>query len=502
MQINTVTIYTNKYNLRKHAQAYGECDNSVSNGPDPETKMNRMTSVLEMTNGLFLIYDYEGTLKYVNRKLADLLGYSRDRLQGMHVTELVIKRHKRRIGEVLRSQLPQGKERTAEMPLRGRDGKELFVITRTAPIYDRQQVVAEVVLIEDITDRKSAETDLRESQRRVADIIESLPDAAVVIDQAGCILYWNREMVELTGFPASSMVGRDNYEHGQVLYNGYRRPMLVDLIVNPGLDLSNWYTNFRQEGDILITDNTLAFLKGEQKIMWGRAAPIYNNQGDVVGAVETIRDITERQHQEEELQRSHDKLKHILDSTVRALATTTEKRDRFTAGHQERVASLAGALAAEMGLSEELRDALIIAGTLHDIGKLYVPLDILSQTGKLTDIEFLFIKTHPAAGYDILKSIPFEEPIAEIVLQHHERLDGSGYPRGLRGKDILMLAKILAVADVVEAMVSHRPYRPAMGIEQAMQEIRGNSGKLYDADVVEACVRIFQNNSFNFNGKV
>lgn len=461
-----------------------------------------MTSVLEMTNGLFLIYDYEGTLKYVNHKLADLLGYTRDGLQGMHVTELVIKRRKRRIGEVLRWKMRQGREHTAEMSLRGQDGKELFVIARTAPIYDRQQVVAEVVLVEDITDRKRTETELRESQRSVADIIESLPDAAVVIDQAGCILYWNREMVQLTGFPASSMVGRDNYEHGRVFYNGDRRPILVDLIVNPELEIGDWYTDFRKEGDILITDNNLAFLKGKQKITWGRAAPIYNNQGDVVGAVETIRDITERRHQEEELQRNHDKLKHILESTVRALATTTEKRDRFTAGHQERVASLAGAIAQEMGLSEELRDALIIAGTLHDIGKLYVPLDILSQTGKLTDIELLFVKTHPAAGYDILKSIPFEAPIADIVLQHHERLDGSGYPRGLREKDILMLAKILAVADVVEAMMSHRPYRPAMGIEQAMEEIQGNSGKLYDADVVEACVRIFRNNSFNFNGKV
>mgnify|MGYP001390437038 CR=1 FL=1 len=250
----------------------------------------------------------------------------------------------------------------------------------------------------------------------------------------------------------------------------------------------------------LVTDKNFAHLKGEDKIMWGRAAPLFNTRGDTVGAIESVRDITGHIKLEEDLVRSHSKLETIFTGTVKALAVMTEKRDQYTAGHQQRVASLAVAIAREMGLPDKTIEDINIAATLHDIGKLYVPLDILSQTGKLTDIEYMFIKTHPAAGFDILKSIPFDAPIAEIIMQHHERMDGSGYPRGLSGDEILIEARIIAVADVVEAMVSHRPYRPAMGIGQALEEIGANAGKLYDATVVEACVGLFHNHRFSFDG--
>ncbi|NLN88482.1 MAG: HD domain-containing protein, partial [Syntrophomonadaceae bacterium] len=137
-----------------------------------------------------------------------------------------------------------------------------------------------------------------------------------------------------------------------------------------------------------------------------------------------------------------------------------------------------------------------IAGTLHDIGKLYVPLDILSQPGRLSEIEYLFIKTHPAAGYDILKSIPFDAPIADIIMQHHERVDGTGYPKGLKGDEILLPARIIAVADVFEAMASHRPYRASLGMEKALDEIQKNAGSLYDPDVVAACIRVVSDKDF------
>ena len=186
-----------------------------------------------------------------------------------------------------------------------------------------------------------------------------------------------------------------------------------------------------------------------------------------------------------------EKLGHSLDHAVTAIAATVEMRDPYTAGHQRRVAQLAVAIAGEMGLDKNRQEGLRMAGVVHDIGKIHVPAEILSNPGKLTEAEIEIIKTHPQAGYEILKGIDFPWPVAEIVYQHHEKLDGSGYPRGLKGDEILLEARILTVADVVEAMASHRPYRPGFGAFPSLQEISRNKGKLYDERVVAACLKLF-----------
>lgn len=463
----------------------------------PELDFQNIAVVLEKVNGLFLIYDTEGEIKYVNRRMKNFLDYSYEDICRMNVTDLVIERHKKRVRENIRTLLPEGRERISEMPLRGNNGREFFVIIKTSPLLSQQRVVGEIIAVEDITDSKKAADNLRESQRFTADIIESLPDPTVVIDRNGRVLYWNREMVEITGFSAANMVGRGDYEYALPFY-GKRRPILIDMIVDDSLRFTREYEYVRREGNVLYTETKTGQLRGRQRILWGRAAPLFSTRGDIVGAIESVRDITDIKQFEDDLVQSHAKLEAIFSGTVSALASMTEKRDQYTAGHQQRVAELACAIAREMGLPTKMVEDIKIASTIHDIGKLYVPLDILSQTGKLTDIEFLFIKTHPTAGYDILKSIPFDAPIAEIVLQHHERMDGSGYPKGLKGEDILLQARIVAVADVVEAMGSHRPYRPALGIEKALEEIQSNAGRLYDPVVVDACVRIFIEHRFEF----
>jgi PAS domain S-box-containing protein len=200
-----------------------------------------------------------------------------------------------------------------------------------------------------------------------------------------------------------------------------------------------------------------------------------------------------------ELQQSLSSLGKALEGTVNALASVAEVRDPYTAGHQKRVTRLAVAIATEMGLPQEQIEGIHVAGTLHDVGKLYIPAEILSKPGKLSEVEFSLVKMHSQAGYDILKTVEFPWPIAQIVLQHHERLDGSGYPQGLRGEDILLEAKILAVSDVVEAMASHRPYRPALGIGQALDEISQKSGILYDFEVVDACFKLFYDKEFKLD---
>lgn len=193
-----------------------------------------------------------------------------------------------------------------------------------------------------------------------------------------------------------------------------------------------------------------------------------------------------------------EKLEHSLDHAVTAIAATVEMRDPYTAGHQRRVAKLAVALATEMGLPEDQVQGLHMACVVHDIGKIHVPAEILSNPAKLSDAEFEILKTHPQAGWEILKGIDFPWPVAEIVYQHHEKLDGSGYPRGLKGEEILLETRILTVADVVEAMCSHRPYRPGFGIFPALQEISRNKGKLYDVAVVEACLRVFMEKNYEW----
>ncbi len=185
-----------------------------------------------------------------------------------------------------------------------------------------------------------------------------------------------------------------------------------------------------------------------------------------------------------------------FEATVAAIASTLEMRDPYTAGHQQRVGKLAVAIARELALPERQIEGLYLAAIVHDVGKIEIPLDILNKPGRLSHLQLQLMRGHVQAGYDIIKGIDFPWPIAQIVLQHHERLDGSGYPNGLMGDAILPEASILVVADVVEAMMSHRPYRAGLGIEAALTEVERNKGRLYDPAAVDACVDLFRNKGF------
>jgi putative nucleotidyltransferase with HDIG domain len=201
---------------------------------------------------------------------------------------------------------------------------------------------------------------------------------------------------------------------------------------------------------------------------------------------------------EEKVQQRTLQVRKTLSGVIQAIIKITELRDPYTAGHQRRVAELACAVAIEMKRPAEEIEVLQIAGSLHDIGKIYVPAEILSKPGRLNDIEVAIIRTHCQAGYDILKNIDFPGPIAHIILQHHENIDGSGYPAGLSNGEILIESRIMRVADVVEAMSSDRPYRPALGTEKSIDEIKKNRGILYDSRVVDACLALLEKNDFKF----
>jgi len=216
----------------------------------------------------------------------------------------------------------------------------------------------------------------------------------------------------------------------------------------------------------------------------------------VVNALEKKQTLFTKRQAEDEREAAYLALDKALNGSINAMSKIVEMRDPYTAGHQTKVADLSAAIAGELKLPEANIKYLRVAALIHDIGKIYIPSDILSKPGKLRDIEWQLIKIHAQGSYDILKTIEFPWPVAEIAWQHHERLDGSGYPKGLHGDQILLEAKILAVADVVEAMSSHRPYRPALGVEKALEEISRNRGVLYDPDVVDACLKLFKENRF------
>lgn len=239
----------------------------------------------------------------------------------------------------------------------------------------------------------------------------------------------------------------------------------------------------------------LPFVNKKGKIFWVNAAErSIKSEGKIKYILGNFIDITKRKE-------TFDRLEKVLNDTIDTLSSIVEVRDPYTAGHQKRVTTLAVKIAKELKFDEEKIRFIEIAARLHDIGKIYVPPSILSKPGELSEIEFNLIKTHPRAGFEIVKKINFRYPVAKIILQHHERENGSGYPQGLKGKAIIPEAKIVGVADVVEAMSSHRPYRPARGIEEAIDEIIKNKGKLYDPVVVDACIKVLKNRNFSFDNQ-
>lgn len=268
----------------------------------------------------------------------------------------------------------------------------------------------------------------------------------------------------------------------EALKRGYSSVMALPLISN---------------GEIF---GSLSLYSGEPGYFTEEDAYHFNKLAEnIVYGIVALQTRSERYKAEDNLKKSLEKLRKTLGAIIEALENTVEVRDPYTAGHQRRVADLGRSIGSQMGFSEDIVDGIRIGGILHDIGKINVPIDILMKPGSLTDLEFGLIKLHPQVGYDVLKGIDFPWPVPKIILQHHERIDGSGYPQGLKNGDILMEAKILSVADVVEAMASHRPYRPALGVDKALKEISEKKGILYASEPVEACLGLFNTHGYTFS---
>jgi len=332
------------------------------------------------------------------------------------------------------------------------------------------------------------EMKLRNRERWLTTILQSVGDGVVATDKEGNITFMNPFAEDLTGWTQAEALNKPLRDAFHIVGEEGEEPLRIP-------------TEEILKGEKFNLQDEVAFRSkiGKKTYVHQNASAIRDEAGNATGIVLAFTDITRSKLAEEELKKSWEKQKSAMEGTVQAMAYTIETRDPYTAGHQRRVTTLACAICEAMGLSENQMEGIRLAGGLHDIGKIYVPAEILAKPGKITDAEYNIIKTHPQVGYDILKPIEFPWPIAEFVLQHHERMDGSGYPAGLKAHEIHIEAKVLAVADVIEAMATHRPYRPALSIEAALDEITSNRGKLYDKQVVDACLQVFKEKKFDFD---
>jgi putative nucleotidyltransferase with HDIG domain len=277
------------------------------------------------------------------------------------------------------------------------------------------------------------------------------------------------------------------------------RRNLRELGYDAGYPRSEFIRRIERDGEVVGLESRWKRRDGTTLYVRESARIVRDEEGNTLHYEGTIEDITGRKITEQALQESVETLRKAMEGTVQAMGMILESRDPYTAGHQKMVAELSCAIAEEMELEVERIDALRMAAAVHDLGKISVPAEILSKPGRLSEIESNMVRHHEGAGHDILRTINFPWPVAEIVSQYHERWDGSGYPSGLKGDEIMIEARILAVADVVEAMASHRPYRPALGIDKALDEVEKGKGSFFDPQVVDACIRLFREKDFSMD---
>jgi PAS domain S-box-containing protein len=340
-------------------------------------------------------------------------------------------------------------------------------------------------MIMDISEQKYSEKKLVESEERLRLAFENANEGVCLLDTIGKHIEVNNRMCEIFGYT------KDELE--AVTANDITHP--------EDQHISQEYIKQSLIGEMERAVFEKRYIHKSGDLIWARVSNSLVRDADGIPLyfISHIQDITQKKLYEAKLGNNIERLRKAMGGIIQAMSLTVEARDPYTSGHQRRVADLARAIAQEMGLAEDRVDGIRMSGAIHDIGKISVPSEILSKPVKLSHLEYSLIKNHPSVGYDILKDIDFPWPIAEITLQHHERINGSGYPNGISGQGILLEAKILAVADVVEAIASHRPYRPAFDIGVALSEISKNKGVLYEPEVVVACLRVFEEKKYLLN---
>jgi len=441
-------------------------------------------SLVENINDILYTLDTQGNITYISPVVERLTKYKVSDLTGKPFTPII---HPDDLASLLRrfNRLVSGEIEPWEFRVLDKDGSILFVRSSSRPIYKDGQITGFTSLMIDVTERKKAE-ELLEREKLMLERTEDIAHiGSWEWDIATDTTTWSNELFRI--LQRDPREGAPSFAEHPAFYHPadmVRLQKAVEAAVADGTPYELEMRAFRKDG--------------ETRVCMARGAVEMETKGRPVRLFGSLQDITDRKQSEEKLLISYENLQKTLNDTINTMAKIVETRDPYTAGHQQKVADLAVAIAMEMKLENTQIDQIRMAAVIHDIGKMYVPSDILSKPGRLSEIEISLVKAHAQFGYDIVRGMDFPGNIAQAVLQHHERLDGSGYPNQLKGGDTLLEAKILAVADVIEAMASHRPYRPALGIEKALEEISKNKGRLYDPDVVDSCMGLFSSGKFEF----
>jgi PAS domain S-box-containing protein len=419
-----------------------------------------------------------------------ILGYSKEELTGMNNRQVTDNENAKIVFRAFNKVFKTGKStKEFDWQLIRKDGTKRYIEQSASLQKDSSgNPIGFRGIIRDITERKRVEGLLKRSEARYRLLADHMKDPVWLMDLDLKWLYISPSLEKLVGYtleelqqlPLDKFLVEKSFQVAMEFFS----VQLSKALQNP----SEYLTPLLKiecrckNGSTLWIETAFSFMLDEK-----------DNPLSILGEG---RDITERKRTEEKLLQTLESLRKAFGTTIQIMVSAVEARDPYTAGHQLRSADLARAIATEMGLSQDKIEGIRMAASIHDIGKLSIPSEILSKPSKLTTIEFSLIKEHSRSGYEMLKDMESPWPLAQIVYQHHERIDGSGYPRNLKGDEIMIEARIMAVADVVEAMASHRPYRPSRGIEAALEEIDKNKGILYDNAVAGACLRLFREKGY------
>lgn len=425
--------------------------------------------------------DLRGNFTFVNRAAREMAGLGEGELTGKNSLQYAPPGTAKRLSDVFRKIYKTGQPaEVSDYDFIGRGGgKRVLELTASLILDDRGQPAGFRGIGRDVTERNR----VKEVWRQYEFIANASKDLMTLINRDYVYEAVNEAYARAHRLKREDVAGKTVTDlWGEASFNGIIRSFIDRCLGGEEVNYQAWF-QFPGLG---------------MRYFNVTYCPYRNERNEVTHAVVVSHDMTEHQKAEEALKQSLEELGRTLEETVASLASALEVRDPYTAGHQRQVAKLACAIAGEMGMEETKIHAIRLAALVHDVGKINVPTEILTKPGRLTSIEMGMIKLHSEVGFEILRHIPFPWPIARMVLEHHEKMNGSGYPGGLREGEILPESEVIAVADVVEAMSSHRPYRPALGIGAALGEIEKNRGILYSRPAVDACLRLFREKSFSF----
>lgn len=431
----------------------------------------------EISDAIFFI-DVEGNILEANNAAIKNYGYSREEFLTKRIFELCGSNKE----EIIFKEMEMGNREgiILETIHFRKDGSAMEVeMNSHGSLLEGKQILLSIV--RDITARKFAENALIKSEKDYRTLVDNAPDIIARLDRSYRFVYFhNRSQIDLN-IPTKLMIGKTFIDLG-----------ICDADYKKLENVIEWVFENKHEKSINFELATSTGTQYYNTII----VPELNKDGLVATVLSISRSVTETVLAQKAMAASLAKYRKLLDGIVTALSAVVEVRDPYTSGHQNRVSKLATTMAILLDLDEDAVETVRITGLLHDIGKMYVPTELLVKPTTLSSLEYEIIKIHSEAGYNILKSVDFTGPIAEIVYQHHERMDGSGYPRKFKTEQILMEARIISVADVVEAMMSHRPYRPAKTFDEALAEIERGSGTIYDRDCVQVCLNLFRNKGY------